>query len=52
MRLADVEHACLSATEAVPQANERWRLDGEDLDGELLTVIATIEADVIVVTVF
>jgi hypothetical protein len=52
MRLADVEHACLSALDATLQDNERWRLDGKDLDGDPLTVIATIQADVIVVTVF
>lgn len=52
IRLADVEYACLSAPEAVLQSNERWCLKGQDLDGEALTVIATIEAGVIVVTVF
>ena len=52
VRLADVEHACLSASEAVLQPNERWRLDGRDMDGDTLTVIATMEAGVIIVTVF
>jgi hypothetical protein len=36
----------------VQQLNGRWCLEGQDLSGDDLTVIATIEANVIVVTVF
>lgn len=50
--IGDIEHACLSAERAVGQANGRWRLDGQDLDGDELTVIAAIEANVVVVTLF
>jgi hypothetical protein len=52
LTIGDIEHACLAASAAARQANERWRLDSHDQEGDVLTVVATIEANVIVVTVF
>lgn len=52
LTIDDIEHACLAAPAAVLQANERWRRESLDQEGDDLTVIATIEANVIVVTVF
>jgi hypothetical protein len=52
IHLADIEHACMVAPRARLQANGRWRLDGTDVDDEELTVIATIEPHVVVVTIF
>lgn len=50
----DVRSALLSATSAAWQPDRStWRVDGgADRDGDALTVIVNLEADVIVVTVF
>ena len=52
IRTADIEHACMVASRAVPQSNGRWRVYSTDLDDEELTVIAEIQAHVVVVTIF
>lgn len=52
VRRVDVEQACLTAPEAILQDNERWRLDGQDASGDDLTVIVTIDAGIVIVTVF
>jgi hypothetical protein len=51
---ADVRSALLGATTAAHQPErDTWRIaGGSDTDGDDLTVIVAIEADVIVVTVF
>jgi hypothetical protein len=48
----DVRAALVSATTAVAQARGGWRVDGCDRDGDALTVIVDLEADVIVITLF
>ncbi len=32
--------------------NKTWRIEGEDLDGESLTIICGIDTDVVIVTIF
>lgn len=51
---ADVRNALLTATAAFRQADrDNWRVEGGvDIDGDDLTLICDIEADVIVVTLF
>jgi hypothetical protein len=50
----DVRHALWTATAAFRQADRgTWRVEGGlDIDGDPLTLICVIEADVIVVTLF
>jgi hypothetical protein len=52
--LADVRAALISSTAAVHQEERgTWRVDGgRDRDGDDLTVIVDIEADLVVVTIF
>ena len=49
-----MEHALLGATSATEQRDRGcWRVQGGvDLDGDDLTVIVALEADVVVVTLF
>ncbi len=50
---ADVRSALITATSARRQERGTWRVEGgRDLDGDDLTAVVDIEADVIVVTVF
>jgi hypothetical protein len=53
-RPRDVRNALLTATAAVWQADrQNWRaVDGVDLDGDELTVVVDIWADLVVVTIF
>lgn len=53
-RRRDVEHALLGSTSATEQHDRgSWRLTGGvDFDGDDLTVIVALEADVVVVTLF
>jgi len=53
-RRRDVENALLDATTATRQSDrDNWRVEGgADLDGDELTVIVALEADVVIVTVF
>lgn len=49
----DVRSALITATSARQQERGTWRVEGgRDLDGDVLTAIVDIEADVIVVTLF
>lgn len=49
----DVRNALITATSARRQERGTWRIEGgRDLDGDDLTAIVDIEADVIVVTLF
>lgn len=49
----DVRSALITATSARRQERGTWRVEGgRDLDGDGLTAVVDIEADVIVVTVF
>jgi len=51
--LVDVRRALTSATAAMTQDRGGWRVEGgRDRDGDDLTVIVDIEADVIVITLF
>lgn len=49
-----MEHALLGATRATEQRDHgRWCVEGGvDLDGDDLTVVVAVEADVVVVTLF
>ena len=52
--MQDVFHAAMTAVNVRYQADRRtWKATGgTDLDGEDLTLVIAIEADVIVVTIF
>ena len=32
--------------------NGTWRIEGEDIDGETLTVICALDSDIVIVTIF
>ena len=50
---ADLRHALMTAARCRLQpANQRWRVDGADLDGDELTVIVVIDGGAVVVTLF
>jgi hypothetical protein len=53
-RRRDVEHALFGANRATEQPDRGcWRVTGGvDLDGDDLTVVVALEADVVVVTLF
>jgi subtilisin-like proprotein convertase family protein len=48
----DVRHALVNARSARQQTNGRWRIEGKDLDGDDLVIIAVLEDGVVVVTLF
>jgi hypothetical protein len=48
----DVRHALTNARSCRAQARGRWKVLGDDRDGDELVLIVVIEAGVIVVTVF
>jgi hypothetical protein len=50
---SDVRHALSSATRC-DEATEagRWKVRGQDLDGDELVMVVVLEGDVVVVTVF
>ncbi len=48
----DVRSALASATSCRAADEGRWKVTGPDLDGDDLDVVAVVEADVVVVTVF
>lgn len=49
---ADVEYALLNATQCRVQENGRWKLISCDLDGDDLTLIAVVDDEVLVITLF
>lgn len=49
---ADVRHALATATSCRVEPPDRWRVDGRDCEGDVLTVIVVLEDGVVVVTVF
>jgi hypothetical protein len=52
-KFLDVRRALMSATSAKTQDRSGWRVEGGlDRDGDELTVIVDIEAEVIVITLF
>ncbi len=48
----DVRHALASARRCRAADQGRWRVSGDDLDGDELTLVVAIEAGVVVVTVY
>jgi hypothetical protein len=53
VRRGDVLCALQTGTDCVPGNKAgRWKITGEDLDGEALSVVCVVEGDVLVVTVF
>jgi hypothetical protein len=49
----DVREAIMTATDCRTEPGDRWKLaGGRDCDGDGLTVIVSIEQDVVVVTLF
>jgi hypothetical protein len=48
----DVRHALADARRCKAAGQGRWKVTGDDLDGDELTLVVSIEAGVIVVTVF
>lgn len=49
---ADVRHALAGARQCAAAEHGRWKVSGDDLDGDELTLIVAIEAGVIVVTLY
>lgn len=52
MDWADVVRALMTAVSCEAQPLDRWKVEGVDLDGDLLTAVIVIELGVVVVTVF
>ncbi len=48
----DVRHALAGARRCRAADQGRWKVTGDDLDGDELTLVVAIEAGVIVVTVY
>ena len=48
----DVRHALAGARRCKAADQGRWKVSGDDLDGDELTLVVAIEASVIVVTVY
>lgn len=48
----DVRHALAGARKCKAADQGRWKVIGEDLDGDELVCVVTIEAGVVVVTVY
>jgi hypothetical protein len=48
----DVVEALAGATRCRPSERGRWRVEGQDLDGDDLTIVVVIEDGLVVVTVF
>ena len=51
-RREDVRSALVTATSCQAQPDDRWRVPGQDTEGELLTVIVVLEDGVVVVTLY
>jgi hypothetical protein len=52
VRAADLRNALVNARSCAPQAGERWKVEGSDLDGDDLTVVVVIDDGLLVVTLF
>jgi hypothetical protein len=52
VRYEDVRHALLGARRCRAADQGRWKVTGDDLDSDELTLVVSIEAGVIVVTVY
>ncbi len=52
VQFGDLRHALENARAAAAQPDERWKVDGPDLDGDDLTVVVVVEDGLIVVTVY
>jgi hypothetical protein len=49
---SDIRHAIKVATVCVSEPDGRWRVDGEDFEGDPLTLVVALEYGLIVVTLF
>lgn len=47
----DIRHALMHSTHCEPEPNERWRVYGQDLDGDGLRIVLVIEDGLVIVTV-
>ncbi|MGA8893034.1 MAG: DUF4258 domain-containing protein [Anaeromyxobacteraceae bacterium] len=52
VRYEDVRHALVGARRCRAADQGRWKVTGDDLDGDELTLVVSIEEGVVVVTVF
>ncbi|MFZ5439516.1 MAG: DUF4258 domain-containing protein [Myxococcota bacterium] len=52
VREGDLRHALENAHACSPQADDKWKVDGPDLDGDELTVVVVIDDGLVVVTLF
>jgi Domain of unknown function (DUF4258) len=52
VRAGDLRHALMNASSCAEQSGGIWRVFGEDLDGDELTVVVAIEDGLVVVTLF
>ncbi len=52
VQFGDLRSALENARGAIAVAEERWKVNGPDLDGDELTVVVVVEDGLIVVTVY
>jgi hypothetical protein len=52
VKFTDLVHALVNARQCTLQENDRWRVEGSDLDGDELTVVVVLDAGVVVITLF
>lgn len=48
----DLRNALVSARSCVPQKDDKWKVEGIDLDGDDLIVVAVIDDGLVVVTLY
>ena len=49
---ADLQHALSHAYQCTLQENERWKVEGPDLDKDPLTAVVVFDDDLLVVTIY
>jgi hypothetical protein len=52
VRPPDIYHALENSASCKASEGRRWKVVGPDIDGDELTVVVTIDGDVVVITVF
>ena len=52
VREGDLRNALINAQSATSQKDDKWKVEGSDLDGDDLTVVVVLEDGLVVVTLF
>lgn len=52
MREGDLRNALVNARSCSAQKDDRWKVEGSDLDGDDLTVVGVIDDGLLIVTLF